>query len=108
MPQLVWLVTATTSGLGAALVQHLASRGERVIATGRKAEDRLTHLRSENVTVLDLDVTAPRAQIDAQIAKAWQVWGRIDVLYNNAGVSAPKSIEEARYAWSSRLNLTLC
>ncbi|VUC36837.1 unnamed protein product [Clonostachys rosea] len=99
MPQLIWLVTATTSGLGAALVQHLASRGERVIATGRKAEERLAHLKSENVAVLDLDVTASRDQIDAQIAKAWQVWGRIDILYNNAGVSAPKSIEEASGDW---------
>ncbi|KAF4454248.1 hypothetical protein F53441_3248 [Fusarium austroafricanum] len=95
MPQLVWLVTATTSGLGAAVVQNLTSRGDRVIATGRGATERLKHLESENVFLLNLDVTAPRAQIDEQIKKAWDVWGHIDVLLNNAGVSAPKSIEEA-------------
>ncbi|RSL61040.1 hypothetical protein CEP54_006464 [Fusarium duplospermum] len=95
MPQLIWLVTATTSGLGAAIVQHLTARGDRVIATGRNADERLAHLKSDNVAILELDVTAPRQQIDAQIEKAWQVWGHIDVLLNNAGVSAPKSIEEA-------------
>ncbi|KAM0336984.1 hypothetical protein ACHAPQ_003572 [Fusarium lateritium] len=95
MPQLIWLVTATTSGLGAAVVQSLTARGDRVIATGRGATKRLTHLQSDDVYLLDLDVTAPRAQIDEQIKKAWDVWGHIDVLLNNAGISAPKSIEEA-------------
>ncbi|KAL2678922.1 hypothetical protein Neosp_009674 [[Neocosmospora] mangrovei] len=95
MPQLIWLVTATASGLGAAIVQHLTARGDRVIATGRNADERLGHLKSDNVAILELDVTAPQQQINAQIEKAWQVWGHIDVLLNNAGVSAPKSIEEA-------------
>ncbi|KAF5659554.1 ketoreductase [Fusarium heterosporum] len=95
MTQLVWLVTATTSGLGAAVVQKLTTRGDRVIATGRGATDRLKHLQSDDVYLLDLDVTASRADIDEQIKKAWGIWGHIDVLLNNAGISAPKSIEEA-------------
>ncbi|KAI1063342.1 hypothetical protein LB506_012880 [Fusarium annulatum] len=95
MPQSVWLVTATTSGLGAGVVQNLTARGDKVIATGRGATERLKHLQSDNVFLLDLDVTAPRAEIDEQVKKAWDVWGRIDVLLNNAGISAPKSIEEA-------------
>ncbi|KAH7129729.1 hypothetical protein B0J13DRAFT_678819 [Dactylonectria estremocensis] len=95
MTQLIWLVTATTSGLGAALVEQLVARGDKVVATGRDVERRLAHLKSDNVAILELDVTAPRSVIDEQIQKAWEVWGRIDVLMNNAGVSAPKSIEEA-------------
>ncbi|KAF7554058.1 hypothetical protein G7Z17_g3154 [Cylindrodendrum hubeiense] len=95
MTQLIWLVTATTSGLGAALVEELVARGDKVIATGRAAVTRLGHLKSDNVAVINLDVTAPRSEIDAQVKEAWEVWGRIDVLMNNAGVSAPKSIEEA-------------
>uniref|UniRef100_A0A0D2XZX6 Ketoreductases n=1 Tax=Fusarium oxysporum (strain Fo5176) TaxID=660025 RepID=A0A0D2XZX6_FUSOF len=66
MPQLVWLVTATTSGLGAAVVQNLTARGDKVIATGRGATERLKHLQSDDVFLLDLDVTAPRAEIDEQ------------------------------------------
>lgn len=95
MTQLIWLVTATTSGLGAALVEQLVARGDKVIATGRNAVTRLEHLKSENVAVIDLDVTAPRSEINARVKQAWEVWGHIDVLMNNAGVSAPKSFEDA-------------
>ncbi|KAF6833233.1 hypothetical protein CMUS01_06639 [Colletotrichum musicola] len=95
MPQLVWLVTATTSGLGAELVRELVARGEKVIATGRKATERLSHLKSDNVAIIDLDVSAPRAEIEAQVKEAWDVWGRVDVLMNNAGMAAFKNIEEA-------------
>ncbi|EKJ74178.1 hypothetical protein FPSE_05641 [Fusarium pseudograminearum CS3096] len=95
MPQLIWLVTATTSGLGAAVVQNLTTRGDRVVATGRGVTERLKHLQSDDVFLLNLDVTAPRAEIAEQVKKAWGVWGRIDVLLNNAGISAPKSVEEA-------------
>ncbi|KAF5002978.1 hypothetical protein FDECE_10452 [Fusarium decemcellulare] len=95
MPQQIWLVTATTGGLGASIVKHLTARGDRVIATGRNANQRLAHLKSDNVALLDLDVTAPRAQVNASVKEAWDIWGRIDVLLNNAGVSAPKTIEEA-------------
>ncbi|KAF4475766.1 3-oxoacyl-(acyl-carrier-) reductase [Fusarium agapanthi] len=95
MPQSVWLVTATTSGLGAAVVQNLTVRGDKVMATGRGATERLKHLQSDDVFLLDLDITAPRTEINEKIKEAWDVWGRIDVLLNNAGISAPKSIEEA-------------
>lgn len=93
---LIWLVTATTSGLGAAVIEDLRARGDRVIATGRRAEKRLATLKSAEVAVLDLDLTAGREHIAQQVVKAWQVFGKIDVLFNNAGVSAPSSIEEAK------------
>jgi NADP-dependent 3-hydroxy acid dehydrogenase YdfG len=97
MAPLVWLVTGTTSGIGAALVGHIIARGDKVIASGRKAEQRLGHLKSDNLAVLELDITAGRAEINAQVEKAWEIFGRIDVLMNNAGVSAMKSAEEAEY-----------
>jgi NADP-dependent 3-hydroxy acid dehydrogenase YdfG len=97
MAPFVWLVTGTTSGIGAALVDHIIARGDKVIASGRKAEQRLGHLKSDNFAVLDLDITAGWAEIDAQVKKAWNIFGHIDALMNNAGVSAMKSAEEAEY-----------
>lgn len=97
MTALVWLVTGATSGLGKALVSSIVSKGDKVVATGRNAEQRLADLKSSNVAVVDLDVSASREIIDGQVAKAWAAFGQIDVLVNNAGFSAPKSIEEARY-----------
>lgn len=97
MAVLVWLITGATSGLGRALVFRIVANGDKVVATGRNAEKRLADIRSVNVSTIDLDVSANRETVEAQVKKAWEAFGRIDVLINNAGLSAPKSIEEARY-----------
>jgi NAD(P)-dependent dehydrogenase (short-subunit alcohol dehydrogenase family) len=96
MAPLVWLVTGATSGLGRTLVSHIINRGDKVVATGRNAEQRLADLRSENVGVVDLDVSEPKDEVAKQVRKAWDVFGRVDVLINNAGVSQPKALEEGR------------
>ncbi|CAI4214299.1 unnamed protein product [Parascedosporium putredinis] len=95
MSPLVWLITGSTSGLGAALTNYIASRGDKVIATGRKVEERLGHLKAANVALLELDITAEATTIATQARKAWDIFGRIDVLINNAGVSSMRSAEEA-------------
>ncbi|KAF4466238.1 3-oxoacyl-(acyl-carrier-) reductase [Fusarium albosuccineum] len=91
----VWLITGATSGIGAALVDHLLARGDKVIASGRKVQERLGHLQSERLALLELDITADLAEIQAKIKKAWDIFGNIDVLMNNAGMSALKSVEES-------------
>lgn len=95
MAPLVWLVTGTTSGIGEALVSEITSRGDKVIATGRNVEKRISHLKSENVALLELDITADSKTIASKISTAWDIFGHIDVLMNNAGMSALKSAEEA-------------
>ena len=103
MAPLVWLITGTTSGIGEALVKEVARRGDKVIATGRNAEERLQSLKSDNIALLDLDVASSREVINAQINTAVSIFGRIDVLINNAGMSASSSIEEASDAFMQRL-----
>jgi len=98
MPTLVWLITGCTSGSGLALTQAIAARGDRVIATGRNASTRLSHLKTESIAVLDLDVTAPLSAIQGAVAEAVKIFGRIDVLINNAGISRLASLEEASEA----------
>ncbi|RFU74685.1 3-oxoacyl-acyl-carrier- reductase [Trichoderma arundinaceum] len=95
MPQTVWLVTGTTSGIGAALVDHIISRGDKVIASGRGVEKKLSHLKSDNVALLELDIAAGKSVVEAQVKKAWGIFGHIDVLFNNAGMSAFKTLEDA-------------
>jgi NADP-dependent 3-hydroxy acid dehydrogenase YdfG len=95
MAPIIFLVTGTTSGIGAALVDQIVARGDKVIAAGRKAEQRLAQLKSENVAPLDLDVSDGLAKIRVQIKKAWNIFGHIDVLMNNAGISSTKTAEEA-------------
>ncbi|KAL6862248.1 hypothetical protein J3F83DRAFT_767402 [Trichoderma novae-zelandiae] len=98
MPPTVRFVTGTTSGIGAALVNHILSRGDRVIASGRNVGKKLSCLKSEpNVALLELDVAAGKSVINAQVKKAWEAFGHIDVLINNAGMSALKTAENAEY-----------
>jgi NAD(P)-dependent dehydrogenase (short-subunit alcohol dehydrogenase family) len=95
MAPLVWLVTGSTSGIGAALIEQITARGDKVIASGRNVDQKLGHLKSDKVALLELDITADFSQIEAQMEQAWGIFGHIDVLMNNAGMSALKSAEEA-------------
>ena len=70
MAPLVWLVTGTTSGIGASLIDQRVARGDKVIASGRKIEQRLDHLKSGNLALLELDITAGLAHIEGQVRKA--------------------------------------
>ncbi|KAM7191699.1 hypothetical protein V8F20_009176 [Naviculisporaceae sp. PSN 640] len=102
---LVWLVTGSTSGIGLALVNHIISRGDKVIASGRKIEARLGHLKSQSssVALLELDITSPAPVITQKITQAWSIFGHIDVLVNNAGMSAMKPAEEASDEYISNM-----
>ncbi|KAH9923889.1 uncharacterized protein B0H18DRAFT_451601 [Fomitopsis serialis] len=93
--QKVWLITGTSSGLGKSLVASALGRGDLVIATVRRREDfSLSDADASRVHVLLLDVTVPEDSVRQKIAEAWNVWGRIDVLVNNAGYVSQCLLEE--------------
>jgi NAD(P)-dependent dehydrogenase (short-subunit alcohol dehydrogenase family) len=79
------LVTGCSSGIGRALCAELHKRGHRVIATARDAST-LAGLPAH--AHLQLDVTDA-----ASIAAAAAVAGSVDVLVNNAGVTAWAPLE---------------
>lgn len=77
-------------------MHQLTAQGQQVIATGRGAETRLVHLKATGAAILDLDVTAPQADIERKFQEAWDIYGTIDVLVNNAGYVFCGAMEEIK------------
>lgn len=93
MAPLVWLITGCSSGFGEQFIYSIIARGDTVIATARKLE-KLKHLEQEEITALQLDITDTQQSIDETISKAISVYGRIDVLVNNAAYIAVGTWED--------------
>lgn len=96
MDPLVWLITGCSSGFGAQFVHSALARGDKVIATGRDVAAKLKHFEGTGAAIVDLDVSLPEADIKKIIDEAAKIYGRIDVLVNNAGYGLFGSIEETR------------
>ena len=85
----VAVVTGAGSGIGAAAVRELAGAGYRVALAGRRA-DRLQAVAADagqdRTLAVPADVTDADA-VDALFAAVRDRWGRVDVLFNNAGMN---------------------
>jgi NAD(P)-dependent dehydrogenase (short-subunit alcohol dehydrogenase family) len=91
----VWFITGASSGLGHAVSAAALARGDRVAATARKptALAALASKHPERLLALQLDVAdaqAARQTIDRAVAH----FGRIDIVFNNAGYGHIGAIEE--------------
>ncbi|KAH9934304.1 uncharacterized protein B0H18DRAFT_980797 [Fomitopsis serialis] len=69
------------------------SRNPRARRLRRRDRTRARRLPPAGLHILELDVTEPEDTIKRKAAEAVAVWGRVDVLVNNAG-NAPKSLLE--------------
>lgn len=89
----VVIVTGGGAGIGLAAARAFAARGARVLITGRRAALAEISQESAGVGYLVADVSNP---VDAQrtIARAIELWGRLDVLVNNAGAGQPMPLAE--------------
>jgi len=104
MAQSIWLITGCTSGFGEQFVHDILSRGDKAIATGRSLS-RLSHLEAAGAATLQLDITETQQSIRDTIAKAISVYGRIDVLVNNASYISIGTWEDLEYGASPPLFL---
>lgn len=87
------LVTGAGSGIGRAAALGLLDDGFTVVLAGRRAEP-LNALvdqaatRGQTALAVPTDVTDP-ASVEALFATIEKTYGRLDVVFNNAGVNAP-------------------
>lgn len=95
----VWFITGAGRGLGRAFSQAALDAGDRVVATLRRPEllDDLRAQHPETLRVLPLDVRERQA-VFATVEAAWAVFGRLDVVVNNAGYGLVGAIEEVTEA----------
>lgn len=91
--QVVW-ITGASSGIGEALAYEFAKCGARLILSARR-DDELMRVKhgciqhgadEANVNIIVLDVTDEAALPD-KVSNAHALWGGIDMLINNAGIS---------------------
>lgn len=95
----VAVVTGGARGIGRAIVEELATAGARVVidyAHSREAAEHLVaNLRERelfDVVAVQADVAEPE-QAAALIEKTIERFGQIDVLVNNAGITADRSMK---------------
>ena len=89
----VAMVTGAGSGIGRASALALLKAGYQVVLTGRRAEAlnetaTLAGALAGNAYAVPADVTDP-AQVRTLFEATRTKFGRLDVLFNNAGTSAP-------------------
>jgi NAD(P)-dependent dehydrogenase (short-subunit alcohol dehydrogenase family) len=84
------LVTGAGTGIGRAVSLALLREDYAVVLAGRRRELLDTVAREANGTtlVVPTDVSDP-ASIRALFAKTKETYGRLDLLFNNAGIGAP-------------------
>jgi NAD(P)-dependent dehydrogenase (short-subunit alcohol dehydrogenase family) len=79
------IVTGGSSGIGRAVAIELAERGARVLITGRGTEAlEQTAALHPNIVGLRADSAEPN-EAARTVAKAVELWGRLNILVNNAG-----------------------
>ena len=93
----VFLITGASSGIGAATARHASQAGYRFVLTARR-EAELRALAGElggdqRALVLPTDVTEWEAQ-EAMVAGTLEAFGRIDVVFANAGFGAGRGFKK--------------
>ncbi|MXN64241.1 SDR family NAD(P)-dependent oxidoreductase [Stappia sp. GBMRC 2046] len=86
------LITGAGSGIGKVTARLFLEEGWRVALVGRR-RSALEEAADghENALVLPFDVTEPKDVADG-FAKLSGEWGRLDALFNNAGMSLPSTM----------------
>jgi NAD(P)-dependent dehydrogenase (short-subunit alcohol dehydrogenase family) len=107
------VVTGAGSGIGRAVSIALAGRGYGVVLAGRKVDTlretaRLVDAAGGRSLVVSTDVTDPQAVRDL-FNEAVGQFGRVDLLFNNAGTNIPpQPIENLSFdAWRQVIDVNL-
>jgi NAD(P)-dependent dehydrogenase (short-subunit alcohol dehydrogenase family) len=112
-PSRIALVTGAGSGIGRVVTTALLGNGYRVVLAGRRREPLEQTVAEagadpERVLVMPTDVADPDAVV-ALFDATRERFGRLDLLFNNAGIFVPgKPFDEIPFAdWKNSLDVNL-
>ena len=105
------IVTGAGSGIGRSVAIALARNGYSVVLAGRHAESleqTALQARDSAILVVPTDVRDPHS-VRLLFAKGMDAFGRLDLLFNNAGISGPAApLEDLGYDdWKSVVDTNL-
>lgn len=89
------LITGGTTGIGLATAKLFLEEGAEVAVTGQNPErvDAARRTLGNRAVAIVADVTK-RADMDAAIAQAVELWGGLNVLFANAGIAPGRPVGE--------------
>jgi NAD(P)-dependent dehydrogenase (short-subunit alcohol dehydrogenase family) len=109
----VALVTGGTSGIGRATAIAYAQQQAKVVVVGRRIDEgeetvRLINDAGGEAIFVRADVTQ-EADVKAMVDKAVGVFGRLDIAFNNAGMSSenPSLIEQTESEYERTMNVNV-
>jgi NADP-dependent 3-hydroxy acid dehydrogenase YdfG len=106
----VVVIMGASSGIGEATTKKLAQEGAKLVIAARR-EDRLKSLveslPNAEISFLVADVTN-KEEVQAVVDLAIEKYGRLDVMYNNAGVMPLALLSENRFdEWRQMLEINI-
>lgn len=106
----VVVITGASSGLGETLARRLVKDGAKLVLGARRL-DRLKKLAQDlNLSpeaAVQTDVTQPE-QVQALVDKAVALYGRVDVMVNNAGLMPHSLLERKKFDdWNAMIDVNL-
>lgn len=104
------IITGASSGIGEATTRRLAAEGAKLII-GARREERLKELAESlpdaEVSYRVTDVTKPK-EVEALATLALDKYGRIDAIFNNAGIMPTAALSELhRDEWREMLDINI-
>jgi len=106
----VVVIMGASSGIGAATANLLASKGAKLSIAARRL-DRLEEIKKQNpdaeIKTFKADVTKAE-EVEKVIAYTVAEYGRVDVLFNNAGIMPVNNLDQlAHDEWQNMLDINV-
>jgi len=106
----VVVIMGASSGIGAATAKLLARKGAKLTISARRM-NRLEEIQQANMgaEILPVEADVTKAdEVQNVIDKTVEKYGRVDVLFNNAGIMPVNNLDQvARDEWNNMLDINV-